>query len=571
MFFIALTKDEIAQNFQSEKIEEFTINSSRVTIIVDMFLSNYISEPNGFSVIESPLQANPNFRDIIFSQVTYNDMEKILIVSKSTISGRPIYYHLNRQGDFFCSTHISLLRKAGVPIEENIDVLPEFFMYRYVIPPNTLYKNINHLFSGGRLQIRILDGRCKIQSLDHYEPPMQNKKIKSINNSSKKVYDYLSESIEKLHSSKDQMAVLLSGGIDSSITSSICQKKFSINTSYSTGYPFEDSELNFEKKYALSAAEAFGIIHHYYEPKTQEYLTGFLEAIAAAEEPLHHLQSVLLYLLFKKGIPPDKKIIVHGQGAGFSFGNVTRYLYWKDKMMIKLFSKKPLKDIFISLSDMSGLGGEFKVILNETTTTYPLYNPKNPLWSWHDFGSIEWICNHFNTTDRDIIKSRYDFIKKFENRSIYDVWSLYSLLGDEDSTLPIWNKLGEANRKILYAPFYDLNVLNYVFSMPWKLKLKRPQNRLRKEIARRGDIPEFIITRPKKSFGIHPDRWARNGGVFEPLIPLASKVFNENEIHKMQSSESKKAMTYWNILNYSIWKRLCLNNEPLEVLVEEIE
>ena len=38
----------------------------------------------------------------------------------------------------------------------------------------------------------------------------------------------------------------------------------------------------------------------------------------------------------------------------------------------------------------------------------------------------------------------------------------------------------------------------------------------------------------------------------------------------MQSPESKKAMVYWNILNYSIWKRLFINNEPLEVLLEEL-
>ena len=576
MFLVAITKQEIAQKFRNIKVEEFNIHSSKVTIVTDKFLSNYIAEADGFSVIESPCISSPNYENVIFSKVTYNNNEKTLTVFKSTISGRSLYYHLNSQGDFFCSTHISMLRKAGVSIEENTDVLPEFFVYRYVMPPNSLYKNINHLFTGGRLQIKILDGRCKVQSIDHFYAPEQNKKIKSIKKSSKIMYDYLSESIEKLDSCRSEIAVLLSGGIDSSITSSICQKKFALDTSYSSGYPFEDPELNFEKRYALSAAEAFGMNHHYYEPTTQEYLTGFLEAISFAEEPLHHLQSVLFHLLFKKGIPRDKKIIVHGQGAGFSFGNVTHYLYWKDKWIVKLFSKKPLKDIYMKISDITRMGKgftriqEFNHILNETSSTYPLYNPKNLLWSWHDFGSEQWVCNYFNVTDQDIIKSRYDFIKKFEHRSIYDVWSLYSLLGDEDSTLPIWHKLGEGNKKILYAPFYDLNVLNYMFSIPWKLKLSRPQNKLRKEIARRGNIPEFIVTRPKRSFGIHPDRWADKGGVFEPLIPIASKIFDENEIRKMQSSESKKAMIYWNMLNYSIWKRLCINNEPLEVLLEEL-
>ena len=50
-----------------------------------------------------------------------------------------------------------------------------------------------------------------------------------------------------------------------------------------------------------------GAEHSYIEFTVEDYLRGFIEAIHVAEEPLHHLQSVLLYLLFKKGIPEKNK------------------------------------------------------------------------------------------------------------------------------------------------------------------------------------------------------------------------------------------------------------------------
>ena len=349
MFLVSITKAQIAQNFHSVKVEEFPIHSSKITIVTDNFLSDFFSEPDGFSIVESPLITRPDFRNIIFSQVTYNNKKNNLDIFKSTISGRSIYYHINSEGEFFCSTHISLLRKAGVLIEENVDVLPEFFLYRMVMPPASLYKNIYHLFSGGRLQIKFINGRCTLQSLKHYNAPEPNRKITSMKKGSKIVYDNLCESIEKLKPVRNEIAILLSGGKDSSITSRICQKKFSINTSYSLGYPFEDPESNFEKKYALSAAEAFGMNHQYYEFSIHEYFAGFLEAICLSEEPLHHLQSVLFHLLFKNRIPKDKKFIVHGQGAGFCFGNMTPYLYWKDKKLTKLLSKEPVKNIYNKL------------------------------------------------------------------------------------------------------------------------------------------------------------------------------------------------------------------------------
>jgi len=566
MFFLSITKNEISQNYQSYKIDEFKINSLFITVVTDNNTSKFIDEENGFSIIELPIIDSVENNKILFSNITYNKNDKDLLIFKSTISGRSLYYHINNKGEFFCSTHISLLRKAEVIIKENKQVLPEFFIYRYVMPPYSLYENINHLFTGGALRVCINNDKCLIKSIDHYMPPKQNEKLTKIRVCSKEIYRILVESVEKLNKSKNEIATILSGGLDSSITSNICQNIFSIDESYSTGYPFEDSNVNVEKDYALSAADAFGMNHHYYEPTVEEYLKGFLEAISISEEPLHHLQTVLLHLMFKNGIPKNKKIVVHGQGAGFSFGNVTNYLYNKDKKMVKLLSKKPVKEI---MSKVGGKGKVFVDTLNESTKDIPLSNPNNPLWRWHDFGSQKWVCNYFKTSEKDIIRTRYDFIKTFEDSSIYDKWSLYSLLGDEDTTLPIWTKLGEGNNKRLYAPFYDNNVLDYVFSIPWKLKLKK-QNILRNEIAHQAKIPDFIVTRPKSSFGVRPERWSKKGGVFEPLVPLASKVINEKYIRSMQTHESKKAMTFWNILNYSIWKRLCIDNEPLNVLLEEL-
>jgi len=569
MFLVALTKDGVAQNFQSGKIEEFNVHSLKVTIVTDKFLSDFISEPNGFSIVESPLISTSSFRDIIFSQVTYDSTNDSFFVFKSTISGRPIYYHINPKGEFFCSTHISLLRAAGVPIEENIDVLPEFFVFRFVMPPNTLYKNIYQLLSDGRLQIKSINSKCVIQSLNHYTLPKENRRIKSITDSSIKLYDILSESIKKLDICKHETAVLLSGGIDSSVLSTICKVNSITKTSYSTGYPFEDPKFNFEKKYALTAAQALEMDHHYYEPTTHDYLTGFLEGVSKAEEPLHHLQSVLLHLLFKKEIPTEKKIIIHGQGAGTTFGS-NYILYTQNKTLYKLLSKNPPMKFFKIMSKISGRMNRLIDDLNNPFSKNALSDPKNHIWSWMDYGNKNWVCNYFDVTEKDIINKRYNFLKKFQFLSINDIWALYSFFGDEQVTLSIWTKIGEGNKKILYSPFYDQAVLDYVFSIPWKLKLHSPESYLRKELARQAHIPKFIINRPKHGFGIKSERWGKKDGIFESVVPLASKVFNEKEIRQMQSSEIKNAMTYWNILNYAIWKRLCIDNEPLDMLLEEL-
>jgi asparagine synthetase B (glutamine-hydrolysing) len=571
MFLFALTKDGIAQNFTYQKVEELNVHALKATIVTDKFLSDYLPEQNGFTVIESPLLSTSHVRETIFSQVTYDSTTDNVIVFKSTISGRPIYYHINQAGEFFCSTHISMLRRAGVPIKENTDVLPEFFVFRFVMPPNTVYKNIYQLFSDGQLHIKIANNTCSIKSKELYHPPPQNKKISSNTESAIKLYDYLTDSLKKLQIRKDEMTVLLSGGIDSSILSNICKVNSLTKTSYSTRYPFEEPTFDIEKNYSLSAAQALNMDHHYYEYTNQDYLIGIIEAIDKAEEPLHHLQSVLFHLLFKKGIPEEKQIIIHGQGAGTTFGG-NYHLYTHNRPFFKVLSKRPAIDLLKILSKFSPRVQRNLVdILDKPFSNNTLSDPKNLLWSWMDYGSKQWVCEHFKVTEQDIINERYNIIKEFENRSINDIWSLYSLFGDEQISLSIWSKIGEQNKKILYFPYYDQTVLDYAFSIPWNLKLQRPEGDLRKKLARQAQIPPFIYNRPKSSFGVRSAHWAEKNGIFQSMIPLTSKILNEKEIRSMQSSEPKKAMTLWNMINYSIWKRLWINNEPLEVLIEELQ
>lgn len=571
MFLVAITKNEIAQNFDSSiDIEESKLDKFRITSIIDNFLSMRIIEKSGFSIIETPLVSSSDSNKIIFSKFSYNNIENMFSIYKATISGRPIYYYLDPNGDFFCSTHISMLRKSGVPIEENIDILPEFFTYRIVMPPNTLYKNIKQLCSGDKFRIKLENEKCILQPIDFFNLPEKNQNITSIKNAVKEIKNLLSQSIGNLSSNKQETTPLLSGGLDSSILCKICQERLDSKTSYSTAYPFGNQSFNVEKSYAFSAGTALGMNHQYYESTVSDYLRGLLESISLSEQPLHHLQLTCLHLLYKKGIPQRQKIVVEGWGAGGSFGNFRNYLFYKDKIIFKLLTKKPLQFILKIMPKISDLGEKSVDMLIKSTLDIPLSDPNNPTWSLHDYGGKNWVCKQFNVSEKNIINGQYESLKRFDKNSPYDIAALYSLLGDEDVTLAMLSKICEGNHKILYVPFYDYELLQYVLSIPWKLKLKRPENILRKSLAHQCKIPRFIVNRRKTGFGINPKYWSEKGGIFEPLIPLASKIFDENEIRKMQSSEPNKAQTYWLILNYSLWKRLHIYNEPLNALLEEL-
>jgi hypothetical protein len=146
---------------------------------------------------------------------------------------------------------------------------------------------------------------------------------------------------------------------------------------------------------------------------------------------------------------------------------------------------------------------------------------------------------------------------------------MLDLITDVSLTQSVWSKLSESSGKIMYYTYYNSELLRNALSIKWETKIKESKYVLRC-VAKNLQIDDFIINRPKSGFGIDPRKWANEGGIFDALIPLASKCFDINIIKQFQSVEPKNAMTFWNILNYSIWKRLCIYNEPLDDLIEEL-
>jgi len=567
MFLIAITKNKLGIFFPGIVLNEIISGSAIITVITDNSTSKFIPESGGFSVVEAPLLNRQNDRFDLFSKSTFRT--NTLTIFKSTHCPRTIYFHHNANNEFFCATHIGLLRKAGIKIDENQDMLPEFFTYRYIMPPNTLFKRIKQLSNGSRLRVECPHGQCHLQRLEEYQPPAPEKKVDSFDAEIGQLVRYLSQSLKGFHNYQDSVGAILSGGIDSSITFQACKKYLGVQHSYSTEYPFEDPQLNTERQYALSAAKALGTEHHLFESTVHDYLYGLLDCITLTEEPVHHLQSVPIYLLFKNGIPAERSIIVQGLGAGGIVGNFRNFLYWREKSAAQIFQFKPTRDLLSFLSRVTGKAKHFTNCMNKVHLEYPLSNPRNLIWDWHAYGNKQWVCKEFGVMQEDIIKHRYE-IYKTRKTTIYDLWSLYSLLGDEAITLGLWGKIAEANQKILFSPWYEQTFLDYAFSLPWSFKLSKPENKIRKGMGRYLGIPEFILNRRKSGFGLLQKGWAQKDGALEPLVPLAGRVWPISQIREVQDSNPQNQMIFWNMINYALWKRLIIDQEPIENLKSEL-
>jgi asparagine synthase (glutamine-hydrolysing) len=568
MFLVAITQHEIVQNFKGLLTDQMQCATRSLTIIRAKASTKLAWTNPGFTLVEAPSSTTKE-STLEFIRVTYDAAARTLDIALTPYGGRPLYYHLAANGDFYASTHITLLRDAGIPIEENREAVPELLVYRYVMPPRTLYQNITRLSFGGQLHVKISTDGATIQWRKDFNPQTEPS-LTALPDAIEALQVSLLKTIHRLRDQRSDCIALLSGGIDSSILAQLLKKEFSITRTYSTAYPFDSPRLNREKPYAISAAEALGMEHVYYEPSPQEYYRGFIEAIAGAEEPLHHLQSVLLHLLWKNAV--KERICLCGQGAGSSFGSNSYFYIRQNRHSLghRVLLSRPIAKSLPFISTITGSGGEVADILAKPQQPVGLDDPQNPIWTWMEYGSRAWACRYYQISEQQLISHRYKEVRRLP-QELYTQWSLYSLFSDEDLTCAIWSKIGEQQGKSVYYPYYDTDVLNTVFSIPWSLKLGTTKDLIRKELSIRNDLPPFIYERAKSSFGLRTRNWATRNGVFEPLVRLATPVIDEPEIRGLQSWDRRKMMTFWNVLNYAIWKRLMINNEPIDALIEELE
>ncbi len=541
-----------------------------IRVYTDGFLSSCRDDADGFELVESPLTGCGDSGTARSLTVQYEAATRTLRLAKTLLGGRPLYYHLGPGGEFYCSTHIDMLAAAGVRLEENRDVLPEYFVYRVVMPPQTLFRGILDLPPGSRFEVAVGRAGCRASAVLGYDPPPARCDLPAAE-AAARTLTLLRGGMEPLAAARDRTAILLSGGIDSSLLHEEARRTFGPIPSWSTEYPFDDPALSRERTYALSAAAALEARHTHFEMSVPRYLRGLIEATAAAEIPVHHLQSVCLHALFADGLPRARDVVLVGVGAGGSYGNFRNFLYWKERLHFRLARRQPMRGLARLASRLTGRGRGFVATLDQAARSGAFASTADPLWDWHAYGDPAWVCEFFGVTAREVIRWPLRALERVAGRPVEDVWALYSLLGDEAITQYVWSKIGEANGKRIYFPFYDDDTLRFLFSLSWRTKLAAPENALRREMARQAGVPAFIRDRPKSGFGVAGRNWAERGGVFEPFVPLVAKVTGEEPLRRLQSADGKRPMLFWNLLNYGLWRRLCIDREDPRDLLDELD
>lgn len=137
------------------------------------------------------------------------------------------------------------------------------------------------------------------------------------------VASLLSLSMKESIAPNSRVAVLLSGGVDSSVLAALASK-FQENLVAISHQ--SDDQQNPELETAIQFAQELGIEHQIYTINNDEILDAFINTAAIIEQPARYQSSLILYKLFEKMTGKFDQII-YGEAADTLFGSslVKRY------------------------------------------------------------------------------------------------------------------------------------------------------------------------------------------------------------------------------------------------------
>ena len=508
----------------------------------------------------------------MFAFALYNKKENILYLVRDRIGEKPLYYY-HHENKLVFGSDISIFKDLkNINLSINQTVISEYFQTGNVSAPNSIYKHIFKLDPGTYLKLTDNFSR-KINvpywSLKNLIKKKEKNKIFKLNfNEQKKnLKNLLEKTVIKQTISDVQIGSFLSGGIDSSIITSILQKNSSkkIKT-FTVG--FNDKNFD-ESDNAKEISKYLGTDHYEYFIE-DNHIFNFIENLENIySEPFSDSSQIPTFLVSKL-MRQEAKVILSGDGGDEFYGGYNRYLYLK---YIKFFSNNlPLKiknklniilkiiptsflNKYLPFINIKNFDNKIRKFINfiDTESDFELYNKM-----------ISINSEQYSFLQQENL-SKNIFLEKKESLRNLQIEENFMYLDQKDYLSN--DVLCKVDRATMYnsvesrAPFLDHKLIENSWNIPLIHKIKGNSGKvILKEILKEY-LPNKYINKSKAGFAIPIDDLLRvNLKVWvEDLLHSSTQIndyINFKKINILWEKHKKKEINAGGVL----WTFLVLQN-----------
>jgi len=281
----------------------------------------------------------------MFAFAIFDETKKIVFAARDRFGIKPFYYSLKNNNFVFASELKAIVEDSA--FKRNIDwsSVCDYFTYRYIPSPKTIWQNVNKLPPAHSLQINfnknvIINEYWKLNSNNIHIP---------FNDAVTKAHELLNESVKKHLLSDVEIGTFLSGGYDSTALVLMQHELNYKQKTFSIGF---DNWNKSEHNYAEIIAKQFNTEHY------SEIIDGtnleLLDNLAwNYDEPNGDISTIPTFKVSQLA-SKNVKVVLSGEGADEIFGGYT----WHHNLMNRnnFFNKENIYN-YLHGNKLSGVNG----------------------------------------------------------------------------------------------------------------------------------------------------------------------------------------------------------------------
>ena len=450
----------------------------------------------------------------MFAISLYDKFLNKIYLAKDRFGEKPLYYFYKEglKQLFFTSDLIVLKKTNLISKKINDKALNLYFKYNYIPSPFSIYEDIYKLEPGKILEYHLESN--KINQFHYYNPTEvfnENKIDLSFDDASTKLEKLLINKIENQLISDVPLGTFLSGGIDSTLVTSIISKNFNQNIdAFTIGF---DNDKFDETSKAKNIANYLKINHHV-EVLKKNNITDILETLPYYySEPFADSSQIPTFFLSQ--IASKKvKVSLSGDGGDELFGGYNRYMF--SLKYIKILDKIPLylrsiisrvllnlnKYQLISLSSkFLGFNNKYAYFNNKIEKIIKILLYKNNL----DYYNLLTTNNYKNLIKNKFSNLEYKYNPLLDqinfNENIYEALTKADLVTYlPDDILCKVDRASMANSLEIRSPFLNHKVANFAINLPQHYKIKKNNSKIILKNILKNYLPDNLINFPKHGF-----------------------------------------------------------------------
>jgi asparagine synthase (glutamine-hydrolysing) len=500
----------------------------------------------------------------MFALALWDSRLRKLVLARDRLGKKPLYYFAKGARVIFGSELKALVAHGAMPRELDPEALVQYLACEYVPAPGSILRGVRKLPAG---HVAVLDERG-LRLRRYWDLPAPSERTVPVDEAARELLSLLDAAVAKRLVADVPVGVFLSGGVDSTSIAALAVRHKQPLQTFSIGFTEESFD---ESPWAALASRRLGTEHVSEKFSGQDCMDLLPAAAAQLDEPFAD-PSFLPTLLLSRFTRRHVKVALAGDGGDELFAGYDPFLAHRPAAAFARVPR-PLRSL------LQGLVHALPTSSRNMSLDFRLKQFLRGVDAPPSLRHASWLASFLPREMASLLQPglrptatvEVAFRAVLEDAarsgarpgSVDEALRFYLTRYLADDILVKADRASMAASLELRAPYLDTAVVEFAARLPWQLKMSLTRTKLILKRALRGVVPEEILRRPKKGFGIPVAAWIRG-----PLRPLFEDLLSERNLEQGGLFEPKAVRAVlqthldgradlrkplWTLLMFQLW------------------